>query len=248
MSPIFDARCRARARWFCCAFLCVLLSACASTPPAPTADFVNVQDFFRAAGQELRVDARYHGVDNFVGESIDGYREPVVLLTREAATALLAAQRSLAASGLAFKIFDGYRPQRAVDHFVRWARDLDDVRQKQRYYPHVAKANLFRDGYIAQRSGHSRGSTVDLTLVTATTGEELPMGTRWDFFDPASWPSSRAVGVAQQRNRARLRAVMVEHGFRPLREEWWHFTLDPEPYPDTYFDFEVRSPVVGPGL
>ena len=151
-------------------------------------------------------------------------------------------QAQLAPIGRGLKVFDAYRPQRAEDHFVRWAEDLADTKMKARYYPDVDKANLFRDGYIAAKSGHSRGSTVDLTIVSLNAGEpiELDMGTGWDHFGPKSWPSSREVTTQQRANRMLLQSLMVKHGFRPLAEEWWHFTLVDEPFPDTYFDFVVE--------
>ncbi len=202
----------------------------------PPPGFVNVGEYII----DLEIEVRYFGSNNFVGTPIDGYRAEKIYLTREAADALLRVQADLRQIGLGLKIFDGYRPQRAVDHFVRWAQDLSDNRMKQRFYPNVDKANLFRDGYIAERSGHSRGSTVDLTLVSQDTGRELNMGTRWDFFDPASWPSSEVVGRQPRANRMLLQIMMMKHGFLPLREEWWHFTLENEPYPETFFDFAIE--------
>ena len=198
-------------------------------------NFVDIQQ----AIPDIEVDVRYFGEDNFVGASIDGYGVAMVYLTRAAAEALRSVQNQLSQFGLGLKVFDGYRPQVAVDHFVRWAQDLDDTKMKQRYYPAVDKENLFGDGYIAERSGHSRGSTVDLTIVTLASGEELDMGTGWDFFDVMSWPSSTRVTAAQAANRMRLRTIMLKNGFRPLQEEWWHFTLENEPFPDRYFEFEI---------
>lgn len=182
------------------------------------------------------VDARYAGSHNFVGAPVDGYLEAKVLLTKPAIEALRSVQAGLAEFGLGLKVFDGYRPQRAVDHFVRWARDLEDTETKDEFYPRVDKANLFSDGYIAERSGHSRGSTVDLTLVDLDTGRELDMGTPWDFFDLTSWPSSKKPSAKQRANRALLRSVMIAQNFRSLETEWWHFTLNDEPYPESYFD------------
>lgn len=185
-------------------------------------------------------DVRYFGTDNFVGEPVDGYMVPRVVLTREAAEALAGVQTDLAAFGLGLKVFDGYRPQRAVDHFVRWAKDVQDTKMKHRYYPLVQKKHLFRDGYIAARSGHTRGSTVDVTIVDATSGAQLDMGTGFDFFGPPSWPQNPDMPSVVRANRMLLRQVMTRHGFKPLKEEWWHFTLRDEPYPDTYFDFPVK--------
>lgn len=186
------------------------------------------------------VEARYAQADNFVGTSIDGYEAPKALLTPQALAALEQAQQALGEFGLGLKVFDGYRPQRAVDHFVRWAADLSATQMKARYYPNVDKRDLFSDGYIAERSGHSRGSTVDLTLIDLASGTELAMGTAWDYFDPASWPSSQEPSVQERANRALLRGVMLAAGFRPLETEWWHFTLQDEPYPETYFDTPIQ--------
>lgn len=188
----------------------------------------------------LHVELRYFGENNFVGSVIDGYHDEKVYMTREAASALMQVQNELAAFGLSLKIFDTYRPQRAVDHFVRWAADLEDKKMKQVFYPSVAKDILFSEGYISARSGHSRGSTADLTLVDLESGEELDMGTPWDYFDPSSWPSYKALPPQVRANRNLLAAVMTRHGFRAIRTEWWHFVLDNEPFPDTYFDFPVE--------
>jgi len=188
----------------------------------------------------VTIDLRYFSRNNFVGEFIDGYEEANMLMTRETAAALIPVENQLRAMGLGLKIFDAYRPQQAVDHFVRWAEDLDDTRMKYRYYPNVDKANLFSDGYIAARSGHSRGSTVDLTIIDRATGDELDMGTPWDFFDLRSWPSSTEVSATQRANRMLLRTLIIEAGFRPLETEWWHFTLENEPFPDTYFNFVIQ--------
>ncbi len=187
----------------------------------------------------LVVEMRYAGSHNFVGRPIDGYQAPHCLLTRAAAAALAEAARDLGPRGLVFKVFDCYRPVRAVMNFVRWARDLDDIAGKAEFYPDVDKRTLFRDGYISSHSGHSRGSTVDLTLAQAN-GRELDMGTPFDFFSPRSWPASAGVSGAAKSNRALLAATMRRHGFRPYEKEWWHFTLSGEPFPNTYFDFPVQ--------
>jgi zinc D-Ala-D-Ala dipeptidase len=188
----------------------------------------------------LVVDMRYFGDKNFVGERIDGYERARCVLSAPAARALAAVQHDLAARGLGLKVFDCYRPQRAVAHFVRWAQRIDDVKRKREFYPDVDKRDLFKEGYIAERSGHSRGSTVDLTLVRRADGHELDMGSPFDFFSPKSWPSDMTVGAQAQANRALLAAAMTRGGFRPYDKEWWHFTLVDEPFPDTYFDFQVR--------
>jgi D-alanyl-D-alanine dipeptidase len=201
--------------------------------------------FVDAAGlvEGLVVDMRYFGQDNFIGARIDGYERPRCLLTRRAAAALAAVQRDLAPRGLALKVFDCYRPTRAVLHFVRWARDLKDQKRKGEFYPDVDKRQLFRLGYIATYSGHSRGSTVDLTLVRKEEGgwfRDVNMGTRFDFFGRQSWPSDRSVGEEAYANRALLAAAMRRRGFVPYKREWWHFTLANEPYPRAYFNFPVR--------
>jgi D-alanyl-D-alanine dipeptidase len=187
----------------------------------------------------LIVDMRYAGAHNFVGRPIDGYEAPRCLLTQAAAGALAEVARDLARRGLVLKVLDCYRPVRAVAAFVRWARDIGDAAGKAEFYPDVDKRILFRSGYIASRSGHSRGSTVDLTLAQAD-GRELDMGTPFDFFSPASWPSDPSVSREAQANRALLAAAMRRRGFRPYAKEWWHFTLSGEPFPATYFDFPVR--------
>jgi zinc D-Ala-D-Ala dipeptidase len=188
----------------------------------------------------LVVDMRYFGDKNFVGERIDGYERARCVVSAPAASALAAVQRNLAARGLGLKVFDCYRPQRAVAHFVRWAQRIDDVKRKREFYPDVDKRDLFKEGYISERSGHSRGSTVDLTLVRRADARELDMGSPFDFFSPKSWPSDTSVDAQAQANRALLAAAMVRGGFRPYEKEWWHFTLVDEPFPDTYFDFPVR--------
>ena len=179
------------------------------------------------------VDMRYAGSDNFVGEAIDGYRKPKCLLARPAAEALARASAELEGMGLRFRLYDCYRPQRAVDHFARWAAN-DDQSTKAAYYPNIEKSRLFAEGYIAERSGHSRGSTVDLTI------EGLDMGSPYDFFDPVSNTADPRPGAAQRANRLLLTLLMERHGFRPYALEWWHFTLAEEPFPDAYFDKKVK--------
>jgi D-alanyl-D-alanine dipeptidase len=187
----------------------------------------------------LIVEMRYFGAHNFIGRPIEGYERPVCLLTREAADALADVARDLATMGLRLKAFDCYRPTRAVAHFMRWAQNLFDLAGKAEFYPDVDKRNLFRDGYIAERSGHSRGSTVDLTIASAD-GRELDMGTPFDLFSPKSWPSDASVTSVARANRDLLATAMTRRGFAPYDKEWWHFTLAREPYPKTYFDFPVR--------
>ena len=191
----------------------------------------------------LVVEMRYAGPHNFVGVAVDGYEKPVCLLTRPAAEALAQVQRDLAAQKLGLKVFDCYRPARAVAHFVRWARDGRDTKAKAEFYPAIDKRDLFRLGYISPQSGHSRGSTVDISLVRLADGGEpveLDMGTPFDTFSPHSWPSDITVSVEARRNRALLADAMRRHGFVRYIKEWWHFTLGNEPYRGTYFDFPVR--------
>jgi D-alanyl-D-alanine dipeptidase len=197
----------------------------------------------------LALEMRYAGEHNFVGRPINGYQAPVCLLTRQAATALAGVQADLGRFGLGLKVFDCYRPTRAVADFAAWARDLNDQAHRDlndqahraEFYPDVDKSQLFALGYIAERSGHSRGSTVDLTVIDRASGAELDMGSPFDLFSPRSWPASDAVDAAQRANRLMLQSVMRAHGFKPLEQEWWHFTLDHEPYAHTYFDFPVTN-------
>ena len=189
------------------------------------------------------VDLRYFTEKNFVGTKVEGYHRNRCILTREAAESLSKAQAELAPFRLGLKIYDAYRPQRAVNHFVRWAENTKDTSTKQEFFPNVEKRHLFRDGYIAAKSSHSRGSTVDLTLVALhekKSPTELDMGTLFDFFGKQSWTEHPKLTPQQRANRLLLREMMVKHGFRPYAKEWWHFTLKQEPYPNTYFDFPVE--------
>lgn len=188
----------------------------------------------------VEFDLRYYSDDNFIGQPIPGYQSNVLIVTLQAAMALKKVQQDLAYSNFALKFFDAYRPQQAVDYFVRWANDPDDIRMKAQYYPNVDKDELIPKGFIAAKSSHSRGSTVDVTIISLENGQELDMGTPFDLFDQKSWPSDTTVTVQQRANRQLLRSVMSKHGFAGLEEEWWHFTLFDEPYPDTYFDFPVK--------
>jgi zinc D-Ala-D-Ala dipeptidase len=218
----------------------IFLSACArGKNVGVTGDndgFVDVKEFIPS----VELDIRYYTTDNFVGSRIDGYDAPKCFLTRAAAAALKNVQAELARNRRSLKIFDCYRPQRAVDHFIRWARDSSDQKTKSQYYPSIDKENLFKDGYLAEKSGHSRGSTLDLTLIDLASHRELDMGTNFDFFDPLSHTINGRIGKSQQDNRIALKSLMERHGFKNLEEEWWHFTLNNEPYPDKYFDFRVE--------
>ena len=206
-------------------------------PAADPSGFVLLSDVIPHIVQEIR----YFSTYNFVGERIDGYEEPCALLTREAARALQAVSNEMIVQGYRLKVFDAYRPACAVKHFVLWGLEDQDVRMKPYFYPDLQKQDLFRDGYIASRSSHSRGSTVDLTLLDMRTGREVDMGSPFDLFSEVSHPDYRGITEEQYENRMMLQRVMVRSGFRPLDCEWWHFTLGNEPYPDTYFEFPVSA-------
>jgi len=211
-----------------------------SITPDDARDFVLLSE----AVPDAILEIRYYSTYNFVGERIDGYEQPVALLTREAASALRGASDDLLARGYRLLIFDAYRPQRAVDHFVRWARDTGDVRMKPYFYPNVKKSGLIPK-YISEHSGHSRGSTVDLTLFDMATGREVDMGGVFDYFGELSHPDYRGITDEQYANRMLLREVMLAHGFKGITSEWWHFTLKDEPFPNTYFTFPVSADSVG---
>jgi len=255
------------------AVLCVFVSACrengsqmpvdtvplrmADSCVAPVAEydttgiggFVVVTDVVPDAILEIR----YFGTYNFVGRRIDGYLQPTALLSRRAADSLRAVSDELLARGYRLKIFDAYRPQMAVDHFVRWNRDYGDTSMRRYFYPNVDRRRLFQLGYIASKSGHSRGATVDLTLFDMRTGKEVDMGGTFDWFGKESHPDcggdpttgryrqNDTLSNEQFGNRMLLRNAMLRHGFRPLSTEWWHFTLRNEPYPNRYFNFPVRA-------
>ena len=195
--------------------------------------FVLLSDFVPEIVQEIR----YFSTFNFVGDRIDGYEEPCAIMTREAARALKAISGRATVAGYRLKIFDAYRPAKAVRHFVLWGIEDLDQRMKPFFYPDVEKQELFVRGYIASQSSHSRGSTVDLTLLDMSTGKEVDMGSPFDYFSELSHPDSRLVSREQYENRMFLQDLMVKGGFRPYDCEWWHFTMEDEPYPDTYFEF-----------
>ena len=200
-----------------------------------SSDFVLLSE----AVPDAILEIRYYSTYNFVGERIDGYEEPLAFLTKEAAAALREVSDDLVARGYRLKIYDAYRPQRAVDHFVRWSKDRADMRMKPYFYPDLEKQELFKRGYIASQSSHSRGSAVDLTLLDMRTGREVDMGSPFDLFSELSHPDSRQVTDEQYENRMFLQDVMTRNGFKPITCEWWHFCLKNEPYPDTYFEFPV---------
>ncbi|MBQ6582207.1 MAG: M15 family metallopeptidase [Mogibacterium sp.] len=199
--------------------------------------FTLVSENVPAVIQEIR----YHSTYNFIGDQIDGYEEPVAILTREAARALREASNELSVQGYRIKIFDAYRPVRAVRHFILWGIEDTDIRMKPYFYPDLEKQEIFAQGYIAKQSSHSRGSALDVTLLDMKTGKEVDMGGPFDLFSEISHPDYRGITDEQYENRMLLQRAMVRSGFRPLDCEWWHFCLQDEPYPDTYFDFPVSS-------
>lgn len=188
---------------------------------------------------DIHIDLKYFTGDNFLGCPVDGYEAELCLITLPAAQALARVQQTLAVFGLGLSVFDAYRPQRAVDHFIRWTEDDSPNVTQDEYFPGLEPKDLFQQGYLVKHSSHSRGSTVDLTLIDLETGIELNMGTRFDFFGPASWFDCPSVHGQARANRMLLQQVMVQNGFLPFQQEWWHFTLQDEPYPDQYFDFPI---------
>jgi D-alanyl-D-alanine dipeptidase len=238
------------------------LPALAAAPPDPAQRPADIIDVSQAVPGVL-LDIRYFGSHNFLGRPVTGYEAPKCLLTRKAAAGLARVQEQLLPLGLSLKIYDCYRPQRGVDHFVAWAKDADDTLTKAEFYPTLDKKVLFPKGYIAAKSGHSRGSTVDLTIVALPAADQpqfdparqvecfkparerypdnsLDMGTGYDCFHALANPLNLEVGPEQRAHRALLKTLMEAQGFKISPEEWWHFSLKDEPYPDTYFDFPVR--------
>jgi D-alanyl-D-alanine dipeptidase len=211
------------------------ISAAAQANPFPSG-FVYLDQII----PDIILDLRYFSDNNFVGRTVDGYLAPRGILSQKSAEALKKIQEELRPFGLGLKIYDAYRPQRAVNHFIRWAQDLQDTKTQKAYYPMVKKEDLFRLGYIAEKSSHSRGSTVDLTIVNLSDKKEIDMGSGYDWFGVESWPDNPAVTPDQRAHRLLLRTLMKKHGFNPYPQEWWHFTLKDEPFPETYFDFPVQ--------
>ena len=213
---------------------------------------------------EIQLDIRYFGPHNFMGEKVDGYLAPKCILTKEAAEALSKVQKELEPFSLTLKIYDCYRPQGAVNHFVRWAQEIADTKTKKEFYPTADKKNLFKDGYIDSKSGHSRGSTLDLTIVPLPLPQQpdyiqgqklhecylpankrfrdnsIDMGTGFDCFHELSHTANKNIGPQQKINRLLLKSLMEKHGFKNYDLEWWHYTLKNEPYPDTYFNFPIE--------
>lgn len=242
--------------WMQGILLAVLCVACAEKDETTyditkdSSQFVTLTD----AVPDAILEIRYFGTYNFVGCRIDGYEEPTALMTRRAADSLRAVSDDVMRQGYRLKIYDAYRPQRAVDHFVRWAADLNDTLMKPYFYPDLPKSVLFEQEYIYEKSGHTRGSTVDLTLFDMQSEKELDMGGTFDWFGHESHPdfggnpetqeftgAGDSITAQQFANRMILRRAMMSHGFKPLSSEWWHFTLADEPFPDTYFNFPVRQ-------
>ncbi|MBP5654471.1 MAG: M15 family metallopeptidase [Clostridiales bacterium] len=199
--------------------------------------FVLLSDYVPDAIQEIR----YFSTYNFIGDRIAGYEEPVAIITKQAARALQTVAREMFVMGYRLKVFDAYRPACAVRHFVMWGIEDTDIRMKPYFYPDLVKQELFSKGYVASKSSHSRGSTIDLTLLDMATGKELDMGSPFDMFSEVSHPDYRGITEKQYNNRMTLQRVMVRNGFVPIDCEWWHFTLADEPYPDTYFEFPVST-------
>ena len=252
-------------QWFLT--ICLIISLCgckcnckdkesSSISTDDSSQFVTLTDVVPDAILEIR----YFSTYNFTGQRIDGYLEPTALLTKQAADSLLLVSKELLAQGYRLKIYDAYRPQKAVDNFVRWAESFNDTLMKPYFYPDLTKDVLFPQGYIAEKSGHTRGSTVDLTLFDMATEKEVDMGGTFDWFGPESHPDfcgnpdtgeytgdnkkspqGRTITAEQFANRMILRKAMLSHGFKPVDTEWWHFTLKNEPFPDTYFTFPVRQ-------
>lgn len=199
-------------------------------------NFVNLQKEI----PDILLDIRYCSSYNFVGEVIDGYLDPIALSTQEMCQALQSVNAFLKTQGLRLKVYDAYRPQKAVNHFMRWAQDFQDIKMKNIFYPNIEKEAIFKEQYLIEKSGHSRGSTIDCTLFDDKKGCDLDMGSPFDLFDQKSHPLyTESFSSKQIENRLLLREIMTTHGFMPLESEWWHFTLKNEPYPSTYFDFNV---------
>ena len=217
-------------------FFTVLISSQISSQTLPKG-FSYVSEIDATIKKELR----YATSNNFIGKPIDGYNSNSLIITEETAKSLKKIQQELLQKELSLKIFDGYRPQKAVDHFVRWVQVLKDTLMKAQYYPKVKKNNLLKNGYIAERSGHSRGSTIDLTIINNKTGKALDMGSAYDFFGIQSHPLYQNISKKQKNNRMLLRNIMLNHGFTPYENEWWHFTLKKEPFPNTYFTFPISK-------
>jgi D-alanyl-D-alanine dipeptidase len=200
-----------------------------------TEDFVFVDELVGG----IRWDAKYATWDNFTGKPVDGYGANRIVGTRALCAALERARDEAAVLGLGLLLWDGYRPQRAVDCFLHWSTQPEDGRTKLRHYPNIDRTEMFEQGYVAARSGHSRGSTVDLTLFDLTTGDLVPMGGDHDLMDSVSHHGAKEVRETEARHRRDLCSIMETSGFGSYDREWWHYTLTDEPFPDTYFDAPI---------
>jgi D-alanyl-D-alanine dipeptidase len=198
-------------------------------------DFVFVDELVPG----VRWDAKYATWDNFTGKPVDGYLANRIVGSMALCSGLERARDDAASLGFGLLLWDGYRPQRAVDNFLRWSECSEDGQRKPRHYPNIDRTEMFEKGYVAARSGHSRGSTVDLTLYHLATGELAAMGGHHDLMDPISHHGAGGITEVEARNRRDLCSIMEDCGFRPYACEWWHYTLEDEPYPDTYFDFAI---------
>jgi D-alanyl-D-alanine dipeptidase len=209
-------------------FFCIV--CCSKLPPG----FVYINDI----DESIKIDLRYSTINNFTGHIIEGYKSNMAIISYDAAKSLVQVQNDLKKKNLSLKIFDAYRPQMSVNYFIKWSNDLADTINKSLYYPKIKKAQLFPMGYIAERSGHSRGSTVDLTIIDNKTNKELDMGTLYDFFGPESSTDFSNITDKQMSNRLLLLKVMTKNNFKNYPMEWWHYTLAPEPF-DSYFNFVI---------
>lgn len=199
-------------------------------------DFVFIDEYIPG----LRWDAKYSTWDNFTGQPVDGYIANRIVGTKALCGALAKAQKKAATLGFGLVIWDGYRPQRAVDRFLHWSKQAEDGHKKQRHYPNIDRPEMFEKGYVAAKSGHSRGSTVDLTIYHLDTGKLADMGGDHDLMDPISHHGAKNITKIETKNRQILRSIMEDSGFSAYPYEWWHYTLKNEPYPDTYFDFPIK--------
>jgi D-alanyl-D-alanine dipeptidase len=246
--------------------LVALAAALAFAPATQAAEAPEGFVWLKEVDPTIEQEIRYYGDHNFLGRPVAGYEAPECILTRAAAEALGAVQAELARSRLSLKVYDCYRPQRAVDDFVRWSEDAADQAMKAEFYPRVDKARFFELGYVARKSGHTRGSTMDISIVPEghaiprpyLSGQPLAdcalpadqrfpdtaldFGTGFDCMDEKSHHGRTDIPAVAETNRLMLKDLMARHGFAPYPEEWWHYTFRDEPFPDTYFDFPVVSP------
>lgn len=224
----------------CMLFTVMAAAGCAESLPAPAYQLPDGFCYVHDVIEDVVLDIRYAGEHNFVGKPIDGYLTPYAVMTVEAADALKNAADTFREMGYRLKIFDAYRPQSAVKHFVRWSQDADDMKMQAEFYPeYKTKSRIVDEGYIARNSSHMRGSAVDLTLVDMD-GNELDMGTCFDYFGKRSWHGAKGLTQEQEENRELLKKVMEANGFRPFEQEWWHYRLKNEPFKTEKFDFPVQ--------